>query len=303
MLVSVVMITYNHEKYIEKAVDSVLSQKGDFDLELLIGNDKSPDNTKKILEKYKNNKRVRIFNREQNLGATKNNINLRLKAKGDYIAVLEGDDYWLDEYKIQKQLKLLISNENSILVYSDSYVVDENDKIIGKKFVKNNKIINFKSLMANKNEIPTGTILYKNIFKENNEIEKVIKLLQSSVIIGDFPLFALLISKGEFLRLPELTGVYRFITNSKISTSYSSRNNYFKELELYKATKGIVEYYEKFNFYRWCMLQRRKNSIIKQNKKEKNKEENLNIKTNVVYKLYKPIDDLILSFYKRIYKR
>ena len=59
------MITYNHEKYIEKAIDSVLMQEGNFELELLIGNDKSPDKTAEILKKYENDSRVKVFNREK----------------------------------------------------------------------------------------------------------------------------------------------------------------------------------------------------------------------------------------------
>lgn len=64
-LISILMITYNHEKYIEKAIESVLMQEGNFDFELLIGNDKSPDNTKEILEKYQSNEKIKIFNREK----------------------------------------------------------------------------------------------------------------------------------------------------------------------------------------------------------------------------------------------
>lgn len=132
-LISILMITYNHEKYIEKAIESVLMQEGDFDFELLIGNDKSPDNTEKILEKYLDDKRIKIFNREKNLGALNNSWDLKLKAKGDYIAILEGDDFWTTKDKLQKQLEILEKNENVILCYTDSYKVDENNKLIGEK--------------------------------------------------------------------------------------------------------------------------------------------------------------------------
>ena len=64
-LISVVMVTYNHEKYIEQAIESVLMQKGEFEIELLIGNDKSPDNTEKIIKKYESDLKVKIFNRKK----------------------------------------------------------------------------------------------------------------------------------------------------------------------------------------------------------------------------------------------
>lgn len=309
MLVSVVMITYNHERYIEKAIESVLSQKGDFEMELLIGNDKSPDNTQKILEKYKNDKRVKIFNREKNLGATKNSFDLKLKANGEYIAILEGDDYWLDNHKLEKQLNILKDNKIA-LVYGDSIVVNENNKKIGEKIVKAKEIKNIKSLMANKGEIPTGTIIYKNIFKDKNNLIKLKKLLTSSEIIGDYPFFYTLLDKGNFVRLPEIVGAYRFITDSNNSTSYSSRSDLFKELELYKATKGIYNYYDSFSFYRWCLLRRRENILIKEIKKNKKDLDmyfpNQSLKDNTLrylYKIYKPIDDLILSLNKKKYKK
>ena len=119
--ISVVMITYNHEKYIEKAVESVLMQKGDFELELLIGNDKSPDRTAEMLKKYEKDERVKIFNREQNMGATNNALDIEKKSIGDYIAFLEGDDYWITEDKLDKQLKIL-QNMMMNTVFTQIYI-------------------------------------------------------------------------------------------------------------------------------------------------------------------------------------
>ena len=243
-MISVVMITYNHEKYIEKAIESVLMQEGDFEFELLIGNDKSPDNTEKILEKYKDNKRIKIFNREKNLGATENIYDLYLKSKGDYIAILEGDDYWITKDKLQKQLEILEKNKDGILCYTNSIVVDENNNKFDGKTVGTMCITNLNSLLINAGRIPTGTILYKNLYKEKDKMEKVNKLLHSSEIISDLSLFAVLIKKGKFYKLNEYTGAYRYITDSKKSTSYSSRSTLYKEKELYKVYKGIAEYYE-----------------------------------------------------------
>lgn len=304
--ISVAMITYNHEKYIEKAVESVLMQKGNFKLELLIGNDKSPDRTAEILKKYENDSRVKIFNRKKNMGATKNGLDIKLKCTGDYIAVLEGDDYWVTDDKLAKQLKILETRSDAILCYADSYTVDENNKIIGQKLVKRNCIENFDSLMANRGEIPTGTIMYKNIFKDKKNIDNLKKLLTSSEMIGDLSSFAAFIKEGKFYRLNEFAGAYRYITNS---TSYSSRSNLYKEKELYKVFKGISEYYNLSGVKKYLFLERRRNRVLKEIKKENQSVEDILGKLKLIdkikifiYKIIKPFDDLKESLNKKKYR-
>lgn len=305
MLISIVMITYNHENYIEKAIESVLSQKGNFEVELLIGNDKSPDNTENILKKYQNNKIIKIFNREINLGTTKNALDLKLKAKGDYIAILEGDDYWVDNRKLEKQLKILESKKEYSLCYTNSDIVDENSVKIGEKKVKAKEIKNLKALIANSGEIPTGTVMFRNIFKHNDDIEKIKKLSVAGNMIGDLSLFAMLIKYGKFIKLDETTGAYRYITNPNISTSYSSRKDVFKKSELYKVTKGIKEYYNEKNLYLDLLVQRRKYELVKEIEKIGENFSEYEIEKNfsyIKYKLIKPFHDLVLSCYKKIYK-
>ena len=302
--ISVIMITYNHEKYIEKAVDSVLMQEGNFELELLIGNDKSPDRTAEILKKYENDSRVKIFNREKNMGATKNGLDIKLKSTGDYIAVLEGDDYWVTKDKLSKQLEILENNEDVVLCYSDSYVVDENNNITGKKCVKPNCISNFNSLIVNRVHIPTGTIIYKNIFKNGNNINKIKKLLTSSEIVGDLSTFVMMINEGKFYKLDEFTGAYRYITNS---TSYSSKKLLYQENETYKVMKAICDYCGLKGINKFLLLKRAEYKLLKEIKKEnKNEKEFLNsneLKGMFIYKLIKPFDDLRLSINKKTYSK
>jgi len=310
-MISVVMITYNHEKYIEKAIESVLMQEGDFEFELLIGNDKSPDNTEKILEKYKDNKRIKIFNREKNLGATENIYDLYLKSKGDYIAILEGDDYWITKDKLQKQLEILEKNKDGILCYTNSIVVDENNNKFDGKTVGTMCITNLNSLLINAGRIPTGTILYKNLYKEKDKMEKVNKLLHSSEIISDLSLFAVLIKKGKFYKLNEYTGAYRYITDSKKSTSYSSRSTLYKEKELYKVYKGIAEYYEMKRLKKFFFVGRKEYRLLKEIKKTSERSEEYLVEERVfnnklkkfIYILFSPLDNLFWSLNKKKYRK
>lgn len=108
-MVSVAMIAYNVEPYICEAIESVLLQKTNFVFELVIGEDCSTDNTLNIALDYqqKNPDKIRVLIREKNLGLTPNSVDTQNHCKGKYIALLDGDDYWTDEHKLQKQIDFL----------------------------------------------------------------------------------------------------------------------------------------------------------------------------------------------------
>jgi glycosyltransferase involved in cell wall biosynthesis len=110
--VSVVMITYNHEKFIAQAIESVLMQKTDFPIELIIGEDCSKDGTRAIVRRYAEARPdvIRAFLHEHNVGANENSRTVRAACRGKYIAWLEGDDYWTDQGKLQKQVALMDLN-------------------------------------------------------------------------------------------------------------------------------------------------------------------------------------------------
>jgi len=115
-IVTVVIPTYNHEKYIEQCVDSVLMQKTNFNFDILISNDCSSDSTKSVLEKYKNINNVRIINEEVNRGATLKRFNSLLSlCKTKYVTFLDGDDYYLSTDKLQLQVDFLEKNDSYVL--------------------------------------------------------------------------------------------------------------------------------------------------------------------------------------------
>lgn len=108
-LVSIVMIAYNVEKYIEEAIQSVLDQEVDFTYELVIGEDCSTDNTRKIALEYerKHPDRIRVLQHPKNLGLTPNCVATHNACKGKYIALLDSDDYWTDKTKLFKQIHFM----------------------------------------------------------------------------------------------------------------------------------------------------------------------------------------------------
>ena len=107
--VSVLMLTYNQEQYINEAIRSVMLQQTNFPFELVIGNDSSTDETEAICRVWYDNypHQIVLFNREQNLGLIQNFMQTYAHCRGEYVAICEGDDFWTDKHKLQTQVDFL----------------------------------------------------------------------------------------------------------------------------------------------------------------------------------------------------
>lgn len=125
-VISVIIPVYNHEKYIEKAIKSVLFQKGCPSVEIIICNDASTDNSADIIKKYaKKYQNIYFINNHKNMGLQYNLKVMLEKSRGDYIAILEGDDYWNDRYKLKKQYEALKNNLDKLVCFTDVYLLDQ----------------------------------------------------------------------------------------------------------------------------------------------------------------------------------
>jgi glycosyltransferase involved in cell wall biosynthesis len=124
-LISVVVITYNQENYIEQAINSILEQEFEGEFEIIIGEDCSSDNTQKMCKKIKakfNN--IKLISQVNNIGVTNNFIQSIDACKGEYIAFCEGDDYWIDKKKLSKQVELLDRNKHISMVFTNRIIVN-----------------------------------------------------------------------------------------------------------------------------------------------------------------------------------
>lgn len=133
MKVSVLMITYNHEPFIAQAIESVLMQRTDFDYELVIGEDCSTDRTRDIVVNYRDRYpgRLRAFLRPQNLGANENFIAALEACQGEYVAWLDGDDYWTSPDKLQTQIEYMDSHPESAISFHNAVVFVEGNPMEG----------------------------------------------------------------------------------------------------------------------------------------------------------------------------
>jgi glycosyltransferase involved in cell wall biosynthesis len=134
--VSVIMITYNQDIYLKNAIDGVLMQECNFPVELIIADDCSRDNTFDVVESFSNHRRfnwIKYTKHSFNKGANRNFIWAVNKSKGQFIALCEGDDYWTDPCKLQKQVSLIDKDVNCNIVYHNCITISNdsnNEKLI-----------------------------------------------------------------------------------------------------------------------------------------------------------------------------
>ena len=164
-LVSVLMVTFNHEKYIAQALESILMQITNFKYEIIIGEDCSTDNTKLIIRKFENKYPGRIFPiyHEANVGPMRNVYEFTFpKCTGKYIAALEGDDYWTDPNKLQRQVDFLEANPDFSICFHNMQIIYENSP--EKNHLSNieQKEISDINDLARYNYIYTASCMFRN---------------------------------------------------------------------------------------------------------------------------------------------
>ena len=206
-LVSIFMLTYNQEAYISQAIEGVLMQKTNFNYQLVIGEDCSTDTTRDICETYANtypNKVKLLPALEKNIGLINNYIRTIKACDGDYIAICDGDDYWIDELKLQKQVDFLISNPSCAIVGTNFKRLFSNGELEVVEKKRTNLRYAFDDLIF-KNMIASVTVMFKNHQKDDTIPDWI-----SKFPYGDWPTYLWTIkNKGEIGFLDDVTAVYR----------------------------------------------------------------------------------------------
>jgi glycosyltransferase involved in cell wall biosynthesis len=204
-LISVCMITYKHDAYIRDAIEGVLMQKGDFELELIVADDCSPDRTAMILEELqKTHPRghcIRYKRHEKNLGIIPNFIWTLEQAKGDFIALCEGDDYWTDPDKLQKQITFLNAHsEYNLCGHYVSKLKQASFQHPPEEILINNDFF-YEDYIYKYPPVPMASIMYRN----NLTLPQWMK----DVYGGDRAILFLNAQKGTIRQMNFNGGVYR----------------------------------------------------------------------------------------------
>lgn len=206
-LVSICCITYNHESFIGDAIEGFLEQEINFPIEILIHDDASTDNTRNIIESYKNKhpNLIRTFYQTENqyskgirsISATF----LFPNGKGKYIALCEGDDYWIDKKKLQKQIDFLEQNPDYSISSHSAVVLGHNKKMIYEPHLEQ-ETFSTEEIISRNWSIMTASLVFKKEFTNFPEWFRSVKN-------GDYAMQLLLSIKGKVNYMPEYMSVYR----------------------------------------------------------------------------------------------
>jgi glycosyltransferase involved in cell wall biosynthesis len=265
-LVSVCVQTYQHARFIAQCLESILIQQTNFHFEIIVGEDESSDGTREICKQYaeKYPEKIRLFLRSRknviyinNRPTGRFNFVENLKAaKGKYVALCEGDDYWSDASKLQKQVDILQNNPRFSMAFHNTSLVDTNGTMLTEYYIGPKKRIDrtFREVFLGK--IPTATVMFRRDLI--NEFPKEFY----KVLNADTFLFALLTQYGDAKYINEIKpSVYRihaggiWSSQSQIEKHFHALNTLENLLTVLKSEyKETIRYYQLIRIYKITSL-------------------------------------------------
>jgi glycosyltransferase involved in cell wall biosynthesis len=233
---SVMMITYNHEKFLAQALTSILAQQVNFDYEIVVGEDCSTDGTRDVLMRMhaKHPGRIIPLLPEKNLGALPNMAATLAACRGTYVAFLEGDDYWTDNQKLQRQVEFLDANPGFAMCCHRVKLLDPKRR----------------EGIAIYPEIAAGAYRLEDLLKENfipscsavvrRELIGKVPSWHSTLAMGDWTLFALVSSHGAIELMDEIMATYRV----HVGGIWSSRSRESRLVEVSRMLQVLDSHFD-----------------------------------------------------------
>lgn len=230
-LVSISCITYNHENYIRDAIEGFLMQKTTFPVEILIHDDASTDKTASIVREYEEKypHLIKPIYQTENQYSKRDGTIGRIqrgRARGKYYAICEGDDYWIDPLKLQKQVDFLEANPEYSMCFHNAMLLYEDDKSKNRPFTELEEREYGPIEIFSKWTIPTASVVFR--------VSMYQKVSHPDFMYGDIVLFLNLATKGKLRAINEVMSVYRIhsagITNSLRNNTLEYKEKYLKHL-------------------------------------------------------------------------
>jgi len=261
-MISICCTAYNHEKYIAEAIESLLMQKTSYPFEILVHDDASTDNTAKVIKKYEKDfpELIKPIYQTENQYSKNNHVGYffnTLRAKGKYMAICEGDDYWTDPLKLQKQVDYLEANPQCSLCTHAARRIARDKKVVG--YIKHgNNDQNFTTVDVIRHG--GGGLFATNSMVYPRKLVQNMPDFYHHSPVGDFPLMLYLSLQGDMHYMAQCMSDYRVATeNSWTSRLNADKNNVGEHI----GKIGIM--LDEFNEYtgrryeaeiRKCMLNR-----------------------------------------------
>lgn len=241
--VSVCVTTYQQALYIRDCLEGILMQKTEFPYEVIVGEDGSTDGTREICKAYaeKHTDKIRLFLRDRNISHCKlesgavrfNGIFTRMTARGKYTAICEGDDYWIDPNKLNKQIDYLEKNEYCSVCFHNAFIIDEGsaNRVGSFNIPDNTRIFTTRELFNNW-FVPTASIVYRTDALPSKYSEWYLRAHN-----GDLALLFLLSKQGNLGVIPGYLSVYRHNAVNSLSLTVKENSDHYisRLIDLIKA--------------------------------------------------------------------
>jgi len=259
--VSVLMIAYNQEKFISQAIESVLMQETDFPVELVIGEDCSTDGTRRIVEEYakKHPDRIRPLYRTTNLGVNVNFAGTLAACNGEYVALLDGDDYWTDARKLAKQTAFLDGHPECAICFHNAFVFTDglnNDEPGLNANRTGNQLLCRPGMQTrySQTELLKGNVIPYCSVMFRRTAAGTLPAWFEKLSIEDLPLYILCAEHGPAAYLNEVMAAYRLHPNSHWS-SKSRQAKAVLEIKMYEELERYFHSRPRSAAVRKCRLQ------------------------------------------------
>lgn len=242
--IDILMLTYNHADYIAQAIESVLMQKTKYSYRIIIGEDRSTDSTRDVVQEYyrKYPQKITLLLWKHNVGGLINFIRLLAYADAEFIANLEGDDYWTDPLKLEKQISFLKNNRDFIGTCHNVRCVDAQGKLLHKDFsrypIRDEHIYGVENARRFELASQTASIVYRNFW--GNWDETQIKHFFQCKGNGDLKISILLGLNGKVLFMKDIMADHRRIFDGDSWTAKTYNKNLY--WISYQSNKDIKKY-------------------------------------------------------------
>ena len=251
ILVSVCIASFNQEEFISDCLTSVLTQKTNFEFEIIIGDDASTDNTQHIIRRTCKNKKIcKLVLREKNLGCPFNGLDIWGKSNSKYIAIIDGDDYWTDPYKLQKQVDYLEANPECSITSHQVLDINEKGNLLSKSKKKEKSIIikKYKYFDENFNETASqpGSWVFRSCLI--NSLPTII----TKIIYGDDLMWIHFLNHG-----------YAYIFNYEMSCyRHHSNGIWSRKTSIHKCINQIINFKIISSYYKYDVFSLKIKTLI-----------------------------------------
>ncbi|WBL24862.1 glycosyltransferase [Zunongwangia sp. HGR-M22] len=263
--VSIFMLTFNQENLVAQAIEGVLKQKTNFKFQLVIGDDGSTDDTIKICKAYqeKFGDVIKLITRDKNIGLIANFIETAKYLTGKYVAICDGDDYWTDYYKLQKQVDFLDRNDDYSITFGKCYRLDSKGKLSTKITNFDKTTFDFSDLVMT-NFIPSVTVLFRNSARLRN-----LPSWFSNLPYGDWPVYLYTLNmNSKIFFLDEYLAVYRVEIGESFKLRKKLSNTFKTDIYILENLSKDCDFEKSYGYFKKAIVKKKKSLILAYNREQ-----------------------------------